>query len=106
MKRTNRKDSRRPRRAKKKTARPIRIELGFAPRKPSELEIQAKKAIMALLAQAEENPEKVLNGMSKAAELAAETRKFIKEHPKEARTVASQAALSLLAGFARRSLGK
>ncbi len=104
MKRTNRANGRRPRRLKKKTNQPIRIEIGLKPRKPSELEVQGKKALVALLAEAERDPGKVIDGIGKLAHLAAETKRFIDENPGKAKKVAGHAAMSFLAGLARKRL--
>jgi hypothetical protein len=104
MKRTNRTNGRRPRRLKKKTTEPIRIEIGLKPRKPSEIEIQGKKALLSLLAEAERDPGKVIDGIGKLAHLATETKRFIEENPGKAKKVMGHAAMSFLAGLARKRL--
>jgi hypothetical protein len=105
MKKQKRLNGRRPKRRRAPRHRDeIRLLVGLAPRKPSPLEIQGKKLLLRLLEQAEKDPERVINGIGKLSDLATETLRLVKEQPEKARRVAGTAALSFLAGAARKKL--
>ncbi len=91
---------------KKSNGKPRRVHVtvGFARRKPSEVEIRAKAALLGLLTQAERDPARVIQGFARLGETVESAYRFVQENPKQARAKAGELGLALLASLARKSL--